>query len=137
MLGPSPPSRPPWRTRNDDSVVLTLRYGEIVVVLTGDIEAAGERALHVPHAFALKVAHHGSRSSSSPGFLAQSAPRVAIVSVGDHSRFGHPHPEVVERLRRAGVRLFRTDRDGAVTLSTDGERVWMATYADGWEARIR
>jgi competence protein ComEC len=62
---------------------------------------------------------------------------VAVVSVGAHSRFGHPHAEVVARFARAGVRLFRTDRDGAVTLTTDGEAVWMSTYADGWEARIR
>jgi len=137
VLGPSPPVRPPWGTRNDDSVVLALRYGEVSVLLTGDVEARGESALHAARVFALKVAHHGSRSSSAPAFLAAVSPQVAVVSVGYHSRFGHPHPEVVERYARAGVRLFRTDRDGAVTLSTDGQRVWMSTYADGWEARIR
>ena len=137
VLGPSPSAHAPWRTRNDDSVVLAIRYGEIVLLLTGDVEGAGETALDVPRAFALKVAHHGSRSSSTPRLLALAAPRVAIVSVGDHSRFGHPHPEVVERYRQAGVALFRTDRDGAVTFSTDGKRVWMATYADEWTARIR
>jgi competence protein ComEC len=137
VLGPRSPPRPPWRTRNDDSVVIVLRYGGVSLLLTGDVEARGEAALDAPRVFALKVAHHGSRSSSSPDFLAAAAPRIAVVSVGDHSRFGHPHPEVVDRLGRAGVRLFRTDRDGAVTLSTDGERVWISTYADGWEARIR
>jgi competence protein ComEC len=137
VLGPSPPSRPPWRTRNDDSVVIALRYGEVSVLLTGDVEARGEAALDAPRVFALKIAHHGSRSSSAPAFLAAASPQVAVVSVGDHSRFGHPHPEVVERYARAGIRLFRTDRDGAVTLTTDGQRVWMSTYADGWEARIR
>jgi len=137
VLGPSPPARAPWRTRNDDSVVLALRYGEIVLLLTGDVEAGGEAALDAPRAFALKVPHHGSRSSSTPALLARTAPRVAIVSVGDHSRFGHPHPEIVARYQAAGVVLLRTDRDGAVTLSTDGRRVWMATNADGWAARIR
>jgi competence protein ComEC len=137
VLGPSPPARAPWRTRNDDSVVLALRYGEIVLLLTGDVEAAGEAALDAPRVFALKVAHHGSRSSSTPELLARTAPRIAVVSVGDHSRFGHPHPEIVARYQRAGVTLLRTDRDGAVTLSTDGRRVWMATNADGWAARIR
>src|SRR5260221_615883 len=64
VLGPSPPARPPWRTRNDDSVVLALRYGEIVLLLTGDVEAAGEGALDAPRAFALKGPHLGGRSSS-------------------------------------------------------------------------
>jgi competence protein ComEC len=137
VLGPSPPARRPWKTRNDDSVVVAVRYGEIVVLLTGDVEAAGESALDTPRAFALKVPHHGSRSSSTAGLLARAAPRVAIVSVGDHSRFGHPHPEVVARYQGAGVAFYRTDRDGAVTFSTDGTRVWMATHADGWAARIR
>ena len=132
VLGPRPPVRPPLRTRNDDSVVLALRYGEIVLLLTGDVEAAGEAAMDPPRSFAVKVAHHGSRSSSDAGSSwPRRAPRVAVVSVGDHSRFGHPHPEVVARYQRAGVRLFRTDRDGAVTLSTDGKSVWMTTFA-GW-----
>jgi len=137
ILGPAPPSRAPWRTRNDDSVVLALRHREIVLLLTGDVEAAGESALDVPRAFALKVAHHGSRSSSTARLLARAAPRLAVVSVGDHSRFGHPHPEVVARYQAAGIPLLRTDRDGAITLTTDGTRVWMATHADGWTARIR
>jgi competence protein ComEC len=137
VIGPAPPARPPWRTRNDDSVVLLLRHGEVSILLAGDVESGGEAEMPTPRVFALKVAHHGSRSSSTPGFLAAAAPRVAVISVGHRSRFGHPHPEVLERYRREGARLFRTDRDGAVTLSTDGRRVWMATYADGWADRVR
>lgn len=133
VLGPRPGGRPPWRTRNDDSVVLALRWGDVRFLLTGDIEGAGEAALQNVFAAALKVPHHGSRTSSTPNFLARVAPRVAVVSVGDHSRFGHPHPAVVDRYRQLGIRLFRTDRDGAVTVSTDGRRVWVAGYNAGVE----
>jgi competence protein ComEC len=137
VLGPRPPARAPWRTRNDDSVVLCVRYGEIALLLTGDVESAGEAALGTPRVFALKVAHHGSRSSSTPELLASAAPRVAVISAGPRNRFGHPHPDVLDRLGRAGALVFRTDRDGAVRLSTDGKAVWMAAWADGWEARVR
>ena len=128
VAGPRPPRRPPWTTRNDDSVVLTLRWGKVTFLLTGDIEAAGEDALGGVAAQVLKVPHHGSRSSSSPRFLAAVSPRVALVSVGHANRFGHPHPAVVDRYARAGVWLLRTDEDGTTTVSTDGERIFVRTF---------
>ncbi|PYQ23388.1 MAG: DNA internalization-related competence protein ComEC/Rec2 [Acidobacteria bacterium] len=127
VAGPRPPRRRPWTTRNDDSVVLTLRWGKVTFLLTGDIEATGEDALGGVAAQVLKVPHHGSRSSSSARFLASVSPRVAVVSVGHANRFGHPHPEVVARYARAGVWLLRTDRDGTITVSTDGERIFVET----------
>jgi competence protein ComEC len=133
VLGPPPPDRPPWKTRNDDSVVLSLRWGAVTFLLTGDIESAGEEALHEPRAQVLKVPHHGSRSSSTARFVAAVAPRVAVVSVGHRNRFGHPHPEVVDRYLRAGVWLLRTDRDGTITVSTDGSRVFARTFRSGLE----
>ncbi|MBI3932415.1 MAG: DNA internalization-related competence protein ComEC/Rec2 [Acidobacteria bacterium] len=134
VLGPAPPGRPPWRTRNDDSVVVALRLGGVRMLLTGDAEAGGEAFLGALPSAVLKVPHHGSRTSSTAAFVAGVAPRVAIVSVGQRSRFGHPHAEVLERYVRQGVRVFRTDLDGAVTVATDGTTVWVRTFRSGrWE----
>jgi competence protein ComEC len=131
VVGPRPSGRRSWTTRNDDSVVLSLRWGKVTFLLTGDIEAAGENALGAVSAQVLKVPHHGSRSSSTPRFLAAVSPRFALVSVGHRNRFGHPHPTVVERYARAGVWLLRTDRDGTITVSTDGDRVFVRTFRGG------
>lgn len=128
VLGPTPSARPPWKTRNDDSIVLSLQMGETRFLLTGDVEREGEARLTLGPATVLKVPHHGSRSSSTPRLLASVAPRLGIISVGFRNRFGHPHREIVERYMARGIRLFRTDQDGAVTVSTDGQRVWVRTF---------
>lgn len=137
VLGPQPRGRPPRTARNDDSVVLVLRWGEVSLLLPGDVEAKAERELpdRGPMEI-LKVPHHGSRTSSSPDWVAAAKPRVAIVSAGYRNHFGHPHREVVARYEAAGAWLLRTDRDGAVTVSTDGRRVWVRTARDGVD-RIR
>jgi competence protein ComEC len=127
VLGPSPAGAPPRRTRNDDSVVLAVQMGDVRFLLTGDVEAAAEARLAPTSAAVLKVPHHGSRSSSSGPFVAATSPRLAVVSVGSRNAFGHPHAEVLERYRRAGALVLRTDRDGAVTVSSDGRKVWVET----------
>jgi competence protein ComEC len=137
VTGPPAPKQRPREVRNDDSVVLALEYGSVRLLLTGDIEKGAEEALAPERALVLKVPHHGSRSSSAPGFVAAVSPRVAIVSAGRRNAFGHPHPEVVERFTKRGALLLRTDRDGAVTVSTDGNRVWVSTFGSGFSARIR
>jgi competence protein ComEC len=118
-------------------VVLEVRFGDVSFLLAGDVEAAGEARLSLREAAVLKVPHHGSRSSSTPGLLSATRPAVAIVSAGYRNRFGHPHPEVVARYQRLGTTLLRTDREGSVTLTTDGSKVWVATYRDGREVRYR
>jgi competence protein ComEC len=137
VVWPEPSGGPPWSTRNDDSVVLDVSYGDVHFLLAGDIEDGAESRLPPARAQVLKVPHHGSKSSTSPGFIAAVGPRLAIVSAGYKNRFGHPHPTVVERLHRAGVRLYRTDRDGAVTVSTDGSAIWVRTFREGLSEQIR
>ena len=78
----------------------------------------------------LKLPHHGSRGSSSWAFVRATAPKLAIATVGVRNPFSHPHPEVVRRYREIGSRVLRTDRDGAVTVSTDGQRLWLRTMRE-------
>lgn len=137
VLAPARAIRAPWRTRNDDSLVLLAEFGRVRFLLTGDIEAHAEAGLAPPAVTVLKVPHHGSRSSSTPVLLARASPRTALLSVGRRNRFGHPHADVVDRYRTAGIRLLRTDRDGAVDLATDGEGVFVECVAGGCEARVR
>jgi competence protein ComEC len=78
----------------------------------------------------LKVPHHGGKTSSTEAFLAAVVPRIAVVSVGESNPFGHPAEAVLERYERAGVRLLRTDHDGAVTAITDGQNLEVRTFAE-------
>jgi competence protein ComEC len=104
--------------RNNQSCVLRVVANGRSVLLTGDIERAAEAQLlaKAVRSDVLLVPHHGSRTSSSAEFIAAVSPSVAIVPVGYRSRFGHPNPEVLARYGKAGVRMLRTDLDGAVAL---------------------
>lgn len=132
------PPEPDWerqRVRNDDSVVLELRYGQVAMLLTGDISADVEREI-VPHLIdapirILKVAHHGSRTSTSGELLAAWRPQVALLSCGRGNRFGHPAPDVMARLVDAGAQVFRTDRDGQIVVDSNGRTVTVTTFAGG------
>ncbi|MGH7914615.1 MAG: DNA internalization-related competence protein ComEC/Rec2, partial [Candidatus Binataceae bacterium] len=114
---------------NNLSMVLRIAKGSQSVLFTGDIEAAGERALlaHTPAAMlaatVLKVPHHGSRTSSSAAFIAAVRPQVAVLSLGYRNRFGFPAAAVVDRYLEAGARVFRTDHSGAVSVDFSGSRV--------------
>jgi competence protein ComEC len=128
VLHPPPHAGP--LTLNDSS--LTLRLGGARgVLLTGDIEARAEAMLlQAPDRVAapvLKVPHHGSRTSSTPGFLAAVEPRVAIVSVGADNHYGLPSAAIEARYRARGTCLLRTDRCGAVTVTIDGPRLEVRT----------
>src|SRR5687767_3554816 len=115
---------------NDDSVVLKLQFRERSILLTGDIEKRGEEKL-LPRelqADVVKVSHHGSKTSSTAGFVSATKPRLAIISVGQDSMFGHPHAEVVERWRQAGAEILTTGKCGTITVRTDGTNLWVREF---------
>jgi competence protein ComEC len=114
---------------NDGSVVARIGEAPNRILIPGDLEANGERRLVSSGsdlmAEALVAPHHGARGSGTRSFLEAVAPRHAVISCGPDNRFGHPHPEVVERMERSGARVWRTDGDGTVLLeaSASGWRV--------------
>ncbi len=109
---------------NNDSVVLILKYGETEVLLTGDIEKQTERSVVLNGMSVdtdiLKVAHHGSKTSTIEEFLTAVSPEVAIIQVGKN-RYGHPTSEVLNRLENFGIKYYRTDLDGTVKVTSDGK----------------
>jgi competence protein ComEC len=120
--------------KNDDSLVLQLHYRNRSILLTGDAEKQAEHEIleensaETLRADVLKLGHHGSKNSTSLEFLAAVRPRVGIISVGEDNPYGHPSPELLERLQNAGVRILRTDRDGAVHMLTDGTRLEITCF---------
>jgi competence protein ComEC len=112
---------------NNNSVVLRLTWGEVSFLLPGDLEKAGEEALlsegEELRSTVLKVPHHGSAYATGDPLLAAVRPAVAVISVGEDNWYGHPSPQVLERLEDSLV--YRTDLNGRVKLSTDGERLWV------------
>lgn len=132
------PPEPDWerqRVRNDDSVVLELRFGDVSILLPGDIGRDVERALvpslHLGRTVILKAPHHGSATSSSDPFLDATRPRAVIFSTGKNNRFGHPAKVVVDRYQARGVQMFNTATDGAVFVETDGRKVRIWGWASG------
>ncbi len=117
----------PTEDLNTASTVLRVSMGQTSFLLTGDLDEPGEDALIRSgtdlQSTVLKVGHHGSKTSSSPEFLARVQPSIDVIEVGASNHFGHPTPEVLERL--AGDAVYRTDEDGDVRVSTDGERIWV------------
>jgi competence protein ComEC len=135
VLHPPPPDWERQRVRNDDSIVIEVVYHDVALLLTGDIGAEVERAIVPRLAPArvriLKVAHHGSRTSTSGELLEAWRPQIALISCGRGNPFGHPAPDVIARLEAIGARTYRTDLDGEVTVDTDGQHVFVRTFRGG------
>ena len=118
---------------DNNGVVLRLSWGRVSFLLTADIRGETEFELIGQRAnlksTVLKVAHHGSETSTSQQFLAAVDPQVAAVSVGEDNPFGHPSPEVWERVidTLGDDNVYRTDQDGTIEFITDGETLWVET----------
>jgi competence protein ComEC len=113
---------------NNNSVVLRVAFGRLVMLLTGDAQSEAEARL-LSHGGAdlradiLKVGHHGSAYSSTPEFLAAVRPKIAIISCGLHNVFGHPSPRTIAALHAIGATVYRTDLDGGITVDTTGFKI--------------
>ena len=120
--------------KNDDSLVMRLTNGAETMLLAGDIERPSERRILAEEQQVgvnfLKIAHHGSKTSTTDAFLSAAHPAFAAISVGRDNSFGHPSPEVTDRLEAAGVRVYRTDLDGAITASMDGSTLSVSTFVN-------
>jgi len=135
FLNPEHRSRTGATPANNDSLAFRLQFGQRSFLLTGDIERRVEAEIlnrpGILHSDILKVAHHGSRSSTQPEFLDRVSPVWALISVAEHSPFGHPHAEVLDRLERKRVPVLRTDRDGAIRIESDGRMLEVNLFGDG------
>lgn len=112
--------------RNGYSTVLGLKYNKFSMLFTGDISSEQERELRASLDYGytvLKVAHHGSKYSTSDEFLQWTKPKYSMISVGEKNMYGHPSDETLERLKQSGSQIFRTDENGCITVSSDGETI--------------
>lgn len=124
----------PLKDYGDDlngwSVVVKMDFKERSFLFTGDLEASGEEDLLTAydsdflHAQFLKVGHHGSNTSSSQRFLEAVGPDVAVISSGRDNSYGHPHQEVLNRLKNLNIAVYRTDQQGTILIKSDGNRIW-------------
>lgn len=127
VLGPANPAK----DTNNTSIVLRIIYGNTAFLFTGDAEREEEQDIldagYTLESTVLKVGHHGSDSSTGYPFLREVAPRYAVISVGKGNSYGHPTQETLSRLRDAEVTLYRTDQQGTIVCTSDGETVTFTT----------
>ena len=125
---------PPYllKDNNESSIVIKLTYGDVSFLFTGDAAGSAEQLMRDRYGWRLrstilKAGHHGSKHSSSEGFLRKVRPEVAIFSCGKNNNYGHPHPETIERLQGVGASMYRTDKQGTITITTDGKNYQVKT----------
>jgi beta-lactamase superfamily II metal-dependent hydrolase len=114
-------------TSNDTCVVSHLIFGKNSFLFTGDLSSKGEAELVSAKSDiasdVLKVGHHGSKYSTSDLFLENVKPKIAVISVGKNNSYGHPTPEVLQRLEKFGIKMFRTDINGDIEMISDGNNI--------------
>ncbi len=146
VLWPSAAMNSDAPSTNNDSVVVQIMFGDKSILFTGDVESPAENAfvklhgnhgnsaghqnsvLHSLKADVVKVAHHGSKTSSTADFISATQARLAIIPVGQRSMFGHPHPEVVRRWKASGAEVMTTGQQGTITVTTDGRELRVETF---------
>ncbi|HTA44588.1 MAG TPA: ComEC/Rec2 family competence protein [Bryobacteraceae bacterium] len=133
ILAPGPDYAPESIPKNNDSLVMRVRFGSTSFLLTGDMEKQIENQLAdlglLRHDDVLKVGHHGSRTSSTPMFLDLEHPAFGIISVGFDNSYGHPHPLTIDALEERRIGYFRTDEQGLITVVSDGRHLRIETAA--------
>lgn len=116
---------------NNNSLVCKLNYKNYSMLFTGDIEAIAEKAilkkysknLNILKSDILKVAHHGSKTSSITEFIEKIKPKYAIIGVGEDNKFGHPSDSTIQNLEKANIRIYRTDKMGEIEMKTNGKDI--------------
>ena len=114
---------------NNNSVVCKLNYKKFSILFTGDIEETAEKQiikkyrnnLNILNASAIKVAHHGSRTSSIQEFIDAVKPKIALIGVGKNNNFGHPNDETIERFEKNGTKIYRTDLNGEISITVNNK----------------
>ena len=124
---------------NDYSVGILLEHGENRFLFTGDAEEDSERDMLESglglSADVFKAAHHGSRTANTEEFLEAVDPEYVVISCGEGNSYGHPHAEVLNRLRAMGVQVFRTDEEGTIVASSDGSSItFNVPPSESWQA---
>ncbi|HWQ18931.1 MAG TPA: MBL fold metallo-hydrolase [Methanotrichaceae archaeon] len=135
----SPPARRLADDLNQNSVVLRIVYGKVALLLMGDAGVEAEKVI-ISSGFevksdVLKVGHHGSKSATGGSFLKRVDPKVSIISAGLGNPYGHPAPEIIKRLQKSGIQIYRTDLQGTIDVTTDGVAIYVSTQARGGTAK--
>lgn len=124
---------------NNYSISIMLEFGNSRFLFTGDCEEEAEKNMLKLNmslkADVFKAAHHGSSTANTPEFLDEVAPEYVVISCGEGNTYGHPHAEVLNNLRSRGIKVFRTDEQGTVVATSDGDKItFNMSPSDSWKS---